>query len=188
MAKKKKDKKDGAQADAADSIRAALERGLQLSAEGAQATQKRTRELVDEISAAAGRVRQSLDDMRVLDELRRLRSEIEKLGSRVTALERPGASAASSASAAKPAASRASRPRATKKTTAARKTSSARKSSAAKKSTANKTTARKTTARKTTPRKSAAKKTTATRSRAKKPAAAKASTPSSPSSGSSTSS
>jgi hypothetical protein len=156
MAKKKKDKQDGAQAEAVDSIRAAIERGLQMSAEGAQATQKRTRELVDEISAAAGRVRASLEDMRVLDELRRLRNEIEALGARVTALERPGAKA-SSASAAKPAASRASRPRAAaKKTTGARKSTSARKSSTAKKTTARKPTARKSTS-----------------SRAKKPAAAK---------------
>ena len=159
MAKKKKDKNHGAQAEAADSIRAAIERGLQLSAEGAQATQKRTRELVDEIASAAGRVRQSLEDMRVLDELRKLRNEIETLGARVTALERPRSSAASSAttsapaSAAKPAASRASRSRSTKKTTAARKSTSS---------------ARKTAAKKPAARKSTAKKTTSTRSRAKK--------------------
>ena len=157
MAKKKKDKKDGAQAEAVDSIRAAIERGLQMSAEGAQATRERTRDLVDEIASAAGRVRQSLEDMRVLDELRRLRSEIEKLGSRVTALERPGASAAPSASAAKPAASRASRSSA-KKTTAARKATSSRSS----------TSSRKSSAKKPTARKSSAKKSTSTRSRAKK--------------------
>src|SRR4051812_44442250 len=124
MAKKKKDKKDGAQVEAVDSVRAALERALQMSAEGAQATRERTRELVDELASAAGRVRQSLEDMRALDELRRLRNEIETLGARVTALERPRASATSSstgsAAAAKPAASRASGSRA-KKTTAARK-------------------------------------------------------------------
>src|SRR3954451_16537471 len=118
MAKsKKKDKKDGAQSEAVDAIRAAIERGLQVSAEGAQATRERTRELVDEIASAAGRVRQSFEDMRVLDELRRLRNEIEALGARVTALERPRSSpsaSTSSASAAKPAASRASRSRATK--------------------------------------------------------------------------
>jgi hypothetical protein len=158
MAKKKKDKKDGAQAEAVDSIRAAIERGLQISAEGAQATRERTRELVDEIASAAGRVRQSLEDMRVLDELRRLRNEIEALGARVTALERPGSTAASAtspASAAKPAASRASRPRATKKTTSPRKAATARKSASARKPTA--------------------KKSASTRSRAKKPSAAKSS-------------
>ena len=145
MAKKnKKDKKDGAQAEAVDSIRAAIERGLQLSAEGAQATRERTRELVDEIASAAGRVRQSFEDMRVLDELRRLRNEVEALGARVSALERPSVSSTSPAAAAKPATSRASRSRA-KKSTAARKATSTRKSAAKKPSA------------------------TATRSRAKKP-------------------
>jgi uncharacterized membrane protein YccC len=119
MAKKKKDKNDGARDEAVDSIRSAIERGLQISAEGAQATRERTRELVDEIASAAGRVRQSLDDMRVLDELRRLRNEVEALGARVAELERPGSSA-SAAPAAEPAVSRASssRPRAKKATTA----------------------------------------------------------------------
>jgi hypothetical protein len=129
MAKnKKKDKKDGGQAEAVDAIRSAIERGLQISAEGAQATRERTRELVDEIAHAAGRVRQSLEDMRVLDELRRLRTEVEALGARVSALERPGSPASSSrsASAAKPATSTASRSRA-KKSTSARK-STAKKS------------------------------------------------------------
>src|SRR3954451_12465099 len=126
MAKsKKKDKKDGAQSEAVDAIRAAIERGLQVSAEGAQATRERTRELVDEIASAAGRVRQSLEDMRVLDELRRLRSEVEALAGRVAALERPGSSSSTTTStsssttaAAKPAAAK---PRAKSSTTRTRK-------------------------------------------------------------------
>ena len=145
MAKKnKKDKKDGAQAEAVDSIRAAIERGLQLSAEGAQATRERTRELVDEIASAAGRVRQSFEDMRVLDELRRLRNEVEALGARVSALERPSLSSTSSAAAAKPATSRASRSRA-KKSTAARKTTSPRRSAAKKATTSPRSRAKKAT-------------------------------------------
>jgi hypothetical protein len=145
MAKKnKKDKKDGAQAEAVDSIRAAIERGLQLSAEGAQATRERTRELVDEIASAAGRVRQSFEDMRVLDELRRLRNEVEALGARVSALERPSVSATSPAAAAKPATSRASRSRA-KKSTAARKTTSPRRSAAKKATTSPRSRAKKAT-------------------------------------------
>jgi hypothetical protein len=163
MAKKKKDKKDGAQAEAVDSIRAAIERGLQMSAEGAQATRERTRDLVDEIASAAGRVRQSLEDMRVLDELRKLRNEIETLGARVTALERPGSSASSAsggaASAAKPAASRASRSPA-KKATSARKSTSSRKSSSSRSSSAKKPAARKSTAKKSTSTRSRAKKET----------------------------
>src|SRR6201989_604039 len=90
---KKKDKKDPQQ-DTVDAIRAAVERGLQLSAEGAQATQKRTRELVDEIATAAGRVRHTLEDMKVLDELKRLRTEVEALASRVASLERAKPAAA----------------------------------------------------------------------------------------------
>jgi hypothetical protein len=138
MAKKKKDKKDSGQAEAVDSIRAAIERGLQLSAEGAQVTRERTRELVDEIASAAGRVRQSIEDMRVLDELRRLRTEVEALGARVSALERPEPAPAppaspASASAAKPAVSRASSAGArAKKATTARKATTAGKATVAK--------------------------------------------------------
>jgi hypothetical protein len=139
---KKKDKKDGAQAEAVDAIRAAIERGLQVSAEGAQATRERTRELVDEIASAAGRVRQSLEDMRVLDELRRLRGEVEALATRVAALERPGS--ASSTAATSTATSAVSPPPAAK------------------------SRAKTTTARKPAARKTAAKKSASTRSRAKK--------------------
>lgn len=145
MAKpKKKDKKDGAQQEAVDAIRAAIERGLQMSAEGAQATRERTRELVEEIASAAGRVRQSLEDMRVLDELRKLRTEVEALAARVAALERPGTSSAGTSTAARPATAK---PRG--------KTASTR--------------TRKPAARKPPARKPAVKKTTtATRSPAKK--------------------
>src|SRR3954451_20326502 len=143
MAKsKKKDKKDGAQSEAVDAIRAAIERGLQVSAEGAQATRERTRELVDEIASAAGRVRQSLEDMRVLDELRKLRGEVEALAARVAALERPGTSSSSSS--------------ATTGTSA-----SSRRAAAKSRAKASSTRARKPAARK-----SAAKKSTSTRSRA----------------------
>jgi hypothetical protein len=134
---KKKDKKDGAQAEAVDAIRAAIERGLQVSAEGAQATRERTRELVDEIASAAGRVRQSLEDMRVLDELRRLRGEVEALATRVAALERPASATTSTASRPAAAKSRA-------KTTTARKPA-ARKSAAKKATTSARSRAKKAT-------------------------------------------
>src|SRR5206468_1070153 len=124
-----KDKKDGAQSEAVDAIRAAIERGLQVSAEGAQATRERTRELVDEIASAAGRVRQSLEDMRVLDELRKLRTEVEALAARVAALERPASKPAATSTPARPAAAR-SRAK-TSSTRAARKPA-ARKSAAKK--------------------------------------------------------
>src|SRR5580765_6889864 len=91
MAKKDGKKKD--KQDTADAIRSAVERAFQLSAEGAQAPRERTREIVEDISAAAGRVRQSLEDMRILDEVKRLRTEVEALAGRIASLEAPGRSA-----------------------------------------------------------------------------------------------
>src|ERR1700754_3137967 len=116
--KEKKDKKDSkgsAEPDAVAALRSALERTLHASAEGAQATRDRTREIVDEIATAANKVRHTLEDMRVLDEVKRLRSEVEALASRVASLEiRPGGGTAA-APAEKPAA-------AIKRKPAARKT------------------------------------------------------------------
>ena len=75
MAKKDKDKKKQSKKGSDDpvaALRAAVEGTLKASAEGASATRERTREIVDEIAAAAGRVRHTLEDMRVLDEVKRL--------------------------------------------------------------------------------------------------------------------
>src|SRR4051794_41621219 len=98
MAKdKKKAKKDktSVEADALSAIRSAVERALQVSSDSAQSTRERTREIVDEIAAAAGRLRGTLEDMKVLDEVKRLRREVEALASRVASLEiRPSAPAA----------------------------------------------------------------------------------------------
>src|ERR687885_717244 len=84
MAKKdkKKDKQDshGVPQDAIDAVRSAIERAV---------GSERTREIVDEISHAAGRVKQTLEDMRVLEEVRGRRREIETLARGVAALE-PG--------------------------------------------------------------------------------------------------
>src|ERR1700749_182565 len=107
MAKKDKDKKGkkddtGAELDAVAAIRAAVERTLQLSAEGAQSTRERTREIVDDIASAAGRVRSSLEDLRVLDEVKALRREVETLAKRVASLEFHGAATTESAPAGKP--------------------------------------------------------------------------------------
>src|SRR3954471_13474795 len=108
MAKKKDKKKDkkaaAAETDPVAALRSAFERTLSASAEGAQATRERTREIVDELAAAAGRVRHTLEDMRVLDEVKKLRGEVEALAARVASLElRPGGGASKPA-AAKPAA------------------------------------------------------------------------------------
>src|SRR3954447_23523530 len=92
MAKKdkqaKKDKTGGTAADAVDAIRSAIERGL----EGAGLTEKRQREVVEQVTGAAGRIRQTLEDLRVVDEVKDLRAQVETLATRVAELE-SGASA-----------------------------------------------------------------------------------------------
>jgi hypothetical protein len=138
MAKKDKKKKaDTAGDDPIAAARAAIERAFSASAEGAQATRERTREIVDEIAAAAGRVRHTLEDMRVLDEVKRLRTEVEALAARVAKLEvRPAASTSSSGSTAakRPAAKRkpAARRSAAKRKPAAKRTAAKRKPAARK--------------------------------------------------------
>jgi hypothetical protein len=87
MAKKdkqaKKDKAGGGAADAIDAIRSAIERGL----EGAGLTEKRQREVVDQVSHAAGRIRQTLEELHVVDEVGELRKQVERLAARVAELE-----------------------------------------------------------------------------------------------------
>jgi DNA-binding protein HU-beta len=87
MAKKdkqaKKDKAGGGAADAVDAIRSAIERGL----EGAGLNEKRQREVVDQVTGAAGRIRQTLEDLRVVDEVKDLRAQVERLAARVAELE-----------------------------------------------------------------------------------------------------
>src|SRR4051794_14475700 len=105
MAKKdKKKQKDAksAETDPVAALRSAFERTFSASAEGAQATRDRTREIVDEIANAAGRLRHTLEDMRVLDEVKRLRSEVEALAARVSSLEIPRGGGAAKSAPAKP--------------------------------------------------------------------------------------
>src|SRR5919206_881794 len=95
MAKKDSKKKEkragrGGPQDAVEAVRAAVERTFQASAEGAQSTRERTRELIDEVASAATRVRQTFEELRVLDELKGLRGEVEALARRVSELEAAG--------------------------------------------------------------------------------------------------
>jgi hypothetical protein len=87
MAKKdkqaKKDKSGGTASDAVDAIRSAIERGL----EGAGLTDKRQREVVEQVTAAAGRIRKTLDDLKVVDEVHEMRAQLETLAARVAELE-----------------------------------------------------------------------------------------------------
>src|SRR5919197_1972295 len=104
---KKKAKKDGTGVpqDAVEAVRAAVERTFHASAESAQSTRERTRELMDEVAAAATRVRQAFDDLRLLEDLKGLRGDVEALARRVSALEDRAAKPASThtATARKPA-------------------------------------------------------------------------------------
>src|SRR5918996_2805912 len=86
--KKKKDKEKGSDAtDAIEAVRSAVERTFQATSEGAATTSKRTRTLVDEIGHAAARVRETLEELKVLEDVRGLRAEIEALARRIAALE-----------------------------------------------------------------------------------------------------
>src|SRR5688500_14853751 len=78
----KKDKAAAGAAEAVDAVRAAVERTFSASAEGAKSTRGRAKD----VTAAANRIREVLED-RVLDELKGLRSDVEGLARRVSALE-----------------------------------------------------------------------------------------------------
>src|SRR5215212_10845036 len=83
--KKKNGKKDQAAAGAAEAVeavRAAVERTFTASAEGAKSTRGRAKD----VTAAANRIREVLEE-RVLEELKGLRSDVEGLAKRVSALE-----------------------------------------------------------------------------------------------------
>jgi BMFP domain-containing protein YqiC len=84
MAKKDKKKKADNSSDAADpleSFRGAVERMLRATTEGASGARKVSREIVNEVAQGAARAREALED------IKRLRGEVENLASRVGALE-----------------------------------------------------------------------------------------------------
>ena len=86
--KKKKDKQKGSDAtEAIEAVRSAVERTFQATTESAANTSKRTRNLVDEIAAAGASIKETIDDLRILEDVRGLRAEIEGLTRRVAALE-----------------------------------------------------------------------------------------------------
>src|SRR4051794_5997561 len=88
MAKKdkKKSKKDPKPTDPVGAVRTAVERTFQATAGSAQSTRTRAQDLVDEVAGAAGCVREMIEDMRVLEDLKGLRTEVEALRRRVAAL------------------------------------------------------------------------------------------------------
>jgi cell division septum initiation protein DivIVA len=129
MAKKDKKsaKKDKSRepADVVDAVRGAVERTFQATSGGTDAARDRGRSLLDDVASAAQRIRESFDDLRVLEDVRGLRAEIEALSRRVAELEKAAAKpAAAKPAAAKPAAAKpaAAKPAATRRTPAARST------------------------------------------------------------------
>jgi hypothetical protein len=130
--KKKSKKKDNPGADAVGAVRTAVERTFHATADQAQSTRTRAQDLVDEVAGAAGRLREMVDQLGVLEDIKK---QVEALSSRVAALERGGGSAKPAATTSrKPAASRkrAARKTAARKTTASgtRKAASSRKPAA----------------------------------------------------------
>jgi hypothetical protein len=156
--KKKKDKQKGSDAtEAIEAVRSAVERTFQATTEGAASTSKRTRNLVDEVAAAAARIKETIDDLKILEDVRGLRAEIEGLTRRVAALE--------------------------VSSKAATRAAPAKRRATAKRTTAKRTTAKRTPAKRTPAKRTAAKRTSAKRTPAKRTAKAK-SAPAKPSSSS----
>ena len=165
----KKDQAAAGAAEAVEAVRSAVERTFAASAEGAKSTRGRAMD----VTAAANRIREVLED-RVLKELKGLRSDLEGLAKRVSALEvgpLGGSSATRRPAAKQPSARRAASKRASSaakrssSSAAAKPASKTRKSASSAKPASS--TARKSAS--STARKSAS-------SRAKKPAASRSST------------
>ena len=104
---KKAAKKDKGRdpADVVDAVRGAVERTFQATTGGTEGARDRGRSLLDDVASAAQRIRESFDDLRVLEDVRGLRAEIEALSRRVAELEKQ-AKPAAPAAAAKPAPAR----------------------------------------------------------------------------------
>ena len=146
MAKKakKKNKKGSDAAEAVEAVRSAVERTFHATTEGAAGTQKRTRALVDEVAHAVARIRETIEELRILEDVKGLRGEIQSLARRVAALE---------GRAAKPATSTASAPA----TKTAAKRRPAKRASAKRSSTARPVKAKSSAKAKASPRAKAAK-------------------------------
>ena len=82
----KKDKKDRGRSD---SVRAAVDQAFQAGAEQAETARTRAQDIVDELTQAAGRVREVLDELRppTGDDLNGIRDQLDALERRVAALE-----------------------------------------------------------------------------------------------------
>ena len=72
-----------------DAVRQAVDEAFQAAAGQAQFTRERAQDLVDDLSGAAGRLRDVLEELRPAgtDEVRDLRAEVRALAERVARLE-----------------------------------------------------------------------------------------------------
>jgi len=161
---KKAAKKDKGRepADVVDAVRGAVERTFQATTGSTEGARDRGRSLLDDVASAAQRIRESFDDLRVLEDVKGLRAEIEALSRRVAELEKQKAAAPATApaAAAKPAAPPKRAP--AKRATPTRKPAASTRKAPAKPSAAG--TAAKTTGPKPKPATTTRRKPAATRS------------------------
>ena len=127
-------------AERADQVRSAVEEAFQNAS--SQLTRERAQEIADELSSAADRVREALDQLRppTPDDVRRIMDRLVSLEQRVAALEIPG------------------RPKPAAKKSPARKKPASRKKPAAKKASPRKKPAARKPAKKAAAKKPAAKR------------------------------
>ena len=148
--------------DVVEAVRGAVERTFQATTGSTEGARDRGRSLLDDVASAAQRIRESFDDLRVLEDVKGLRAEIEALSRRVAELEKQKAAAPTAApsAAAKPAAPKrapAKRATPTRKPPATTRKAAAKPSAAG---TAAKTTGPKPKPATTTRRKPAASRST----------------------------
>src|SRR5215213_3869946 len=87
--------------DVVDAVRGAVERTFQATTGSTEGARDRGRSLLDDVASAAQRIRESFDDLRVLEDVRGLRTEIAALSKRVAELEKRQAAPPAPAAAAK---------------------------------------------------------------------------------------
>jgi hypothetical protein len=88
MAKKKeKAKGKKASGNPADALRDAVERTFAGAAGGAAGAQKRAQDLFDDATSALNRLREGLEQGRLLEQVEQLREQVDGLAGRVAALE-----------------------------------------------------------------------------------------------------
>jgi hypothetical protein len=149
--KKKSKKKDTPGADAVGAVRSAVEKTFHATADSAQSTRTRAQELVDELAGASKRVREMIEQLGVLEDLKK---QVDALASRVAALEKSngGSSSRSRSTASRSTASRSTASRAkttggAKKPAASRSSSGTRKTAAASRSRSGSTSSRSASSR-----------------------------------------